>query len=117
MSPLAHITSALVRFYQVVISPLTGPCCRFDPTCSHYAIEAIRRHGALAGCWLALRRIVRCGPWGGHGADPVPDTFRWHGRGKNARTAHTHAHDTCGCAPAGEAEIADSRQTPSRTSR
>lgn len=61
-----------IRFYQVCISPMTPPSCRFTPTCSQYAIEAIRRHGPLRGSWLALRRILRCHPWGGSGYDPVP---------------------------------------------
>lgn len=64
---------ALVRFYQVCISPLKPhPTCRFTPTCSQYAIEALRKYGPLKGGWLALRRILRCHPWGGSGYDPVP---------------------------------------------
>ena len=62
----------VVRFYQAVISPWTPPSCRFTPTCSAYAIEAIEKHGAARGSWLAFRRIGRCHPWGGHGFDPVP---------------------------------------------
>lgn len=62
----------LVRFYQVCISPLKPPSCRFTPTCSQYAIEAIRKHGVVKGCWLAAKRIARCHPWGGSGYDPVP---------------------------------------------
>lgn len=61
-----------IRFYQLSISPLLPPSCRFTPTCSQYAIEAIRRHGPLKGLWLALRRLSRCHPWGGSGYDPVP---------------------------------------------
>ena len=64
---------ALVRFYQICISPLKPhPTCRFTPTCSQYAIEALRKYGPLKGGWLALRRILRCHPWGGSGYDPVP---------------------------------------------
>ncbi len=63
----------LIRFYQKHISVLTPPACRFTPTCSQYAVEAIERFGALKGSRLALRRILRCHPWGGHGYDPVPD--------------------------------------------
>ena len=63
---------ALVRAYQVGISPLTGGACRFSPSCSVYAIEAIEMHGAARGLWLALRRVARCHPWGGFGHDPVP---------------------------------------------
>ncbi len=62
----------LIGFYQQVISPLTPPSCRFQPTCSAYAREAIEIHGALRGGWLAVRRLARCHPWGGHGFDPVP---------------------------------------------
>lgn len=61
-----------IRFYQLSISPLFPSCCRFTPTCSQYAIEAIMRHGIFRGSWLALRRILRCHPWGGSGYDPVP---------------------------------------------
>lgn len=61
-----------VRFYQLCISPLFPPACRYTPTCSQYAIEALRVHGPLRGSLLALRRILRCHPWGGSGYDPVP---------------------------------------------
>jgi len=63
---------ALIKLYQWTISPLLGPKCRFTPTCSQYAIEALKKYGPLKGTWLSLRRIVRCHPWGGHGIDPVP---------------------------------------------
>ncbi|MBR5105224.1 MAG: membrane protein insertion efficiency factor YidD [Alistipes sp.] len=62
----------LIRFYQKFISPLKPPSCRFTPTCSQYAIEAIRKYGPIKGCWLAAKRIGRCHPWGGSGYDPVP---------------------------------------------
>ena len=62
----------LIRFYQKCISPLTPPSCRYTPTCSQYAIEAIRKYGVIKGCWLAAKRISRCHPWGGSGYDPVP---------------------------------------------
>lgn len=61
-----------IRIYKVCISPYTPPSCRYVPTCSEYAIEAIRKHGPAKGTWLALRRIIRCHPWGGSGYDPVP---------------------------------------------
>ena len=62
----------LIRFYQVAISPWTPAACRYHPTCSGYAMEAVRRHGGLRGGWLAARRLLRCHPWGGSGFDPVP---------------------------------------------
>ena len=62
----------LVRAYQVVLSPHIGNCCRFEPSCSAYCIEALRVHGIFKGCWLALWRIMRCRPFGPSGYDPVP---------------------------------------------
>ncbi|MDA0311349.1 MAG: membrane protein insertion efficiency factor YidD [Gemmatimonadetes bacterium] len=67
-----RILIGLVRGYQLAISSWTPATCRFSPTCSAYAIDAIRGHGAARGGWLALRRITRCHPWGGYGYDPVP---------------------------------------------
>ncbi len=64
---------AVIRGYQNYISPFTPPMCRYIPTCSSYAGEAITRYGTLRGGWLATKRICRCHPWGGHGYDPVPD--------------------------------------------
>lgn len=61
-----------IRIYQRYISPLTPPSCRFTPTCSQYAIEALRKHGPIKGLALAIWRILRCNPWGGSGYDPVP---------------------------------------------
>ena len=61
-----------IRFYRVCISPFTPASCRFAPTCSEYALTAIQKYGPLKGGWLAIKRISRCHPWGGHGYDPVP---------------------------------------------
>ena len=61
-----------VYFYCYAISPLTPPSCRYTPTCSAYAIEAVKKHGVLKGGWLAAKRILSCNPWGGSGYDPVP---------------------------------------------
>jgi putative membrane protein insertion efficiency factor len=73
MSPLAHIAALPVHFYRLVISPWLGSNCRYQPTCSAYALEALEKHGALKGGWLALRRIGRCHPFGSSGYDPVPE--------------------------------------------
>lgn len=62
----------LIRLYRVALSPLLPPACRFVPSCSEYAAEAVRRHGAARGSWLAVRRLLRCHPLGGRGWDPVP---------------------------------------------
>lgn len=70
---MKRILLGFIRFYQRAISPHFPPVCRFIPTCSAYAAEAIERHGAVKGSWLALRRIIRCRPGGGHGYDPVPE--------------------------------------------
>lgn len=69
---LAKFLVMLVRGYQVAISPLLPAACRYTPTCSQYAIEALRRYGALRGGWLALRRLGRCHPFRAGGHDPVP---------------------------------------------
>ena len=72
---LSYLMLGLIRFYQVVISPFTPASCRYVPTCSHYAVEAIQKHGPFRGGWLALKRISSCHPWGGSGYDPVPDSL------------------------------------------
>ncbi len=66
------ILIGLIRLYQWILSPWLGPCCRYHPSCSNYAVEAIRVHGSWRGLWLAIRRLLRCHPWGGYGYDPVP---------------------------------------------
>ncbi|HJD93109.1 MULTISPECIES: membrane protein insertion efficiency factor YidD [Bacteroides] len=69
------ITSILllpIYFYRAAISPLLGPSCRFTPTCSQYAIQALKKHGPIKGLYLTIKRILRCHPWGGSGYDPVP---------------------------------------------
>ncbi len=79
---VATLLILLVKAYQVVLSPLLGNCCRFEPSCSNYGIEALRQHGALRGSWLALRRIMRCRPLGPCGLDPVPPPLH-HSSGNN----------------------------------
>lgn len=72
MSPIAYFVSLPVRFYRLVFSPWVGHSCRYHPSCSAYALEALEKHGAIRGSWLAVRRIGRCHPWGGSGIDNVP---------------------------------------------
>ncbi len=72
MSPLARVLALPVKGYRLVLSPWVGQGCRFQPTCSAYALEALEVHGAIRGGWLALRRIARCHPLGGSGIDNVP---------------------------------------------
>jgi putative membrane protein insertion efficiency factor len=72
MSPAAVALRGLVRAYQLTLSPLLPAACRFEPSCSRYAVEALTRHGALRGSVLSLKRLARCHPWGGMGYDPVP---------------------------------------------
>ena len=67
------VMTALIRFYQVVISPHIGNCCRFEPSCSQYVIEALQIHGVIKGSWLGFKRIMRCRPFGPSGYDPVPE--------------------------------------------
>jgi len=69
---MRHVLKILIRAYQLALSPLLGPRCRFYPSCSHYAIEAIESHGALRGTWLSAKRICRCHPFNPGGFDPVP---------------------------------------------
>lgn len=71
-SPVARALVLLIRGYQRGVSPMLPPACRFTPSCSSYAVEAIQLPGAGRGAWLALRRLLRCHPWGGSGYDPVP---------------------------------------------
>ncbi|MCA1775993.1 MAG: membrane protein insertion efficiency factor YidD [Paracoccaceae bacterium] len=73
MTPLAHILAAPVHVYRAVLSPWVGHGCRYQPTCSAYALEALQKHGGIKGAWLTARRIGRCHPWGGSGIDNVPD--------------------------------------------
>jgi putative membrane protein insertion efficiency factor len=99
VNPLQHILVFCVRLYRWTLSPaqafLFGPDagCRYSPSCSAYAIEAVKTHGALAGGWLALKRIGRCHPWGGCGHDPVPPAAR------TSISPAQLAHSTrdCGC--------------------
>lgn len=69
---LAWPLIALVRVYQYILSPLLPGACRYSPSCSEYSIQALRKHGAMRGGWLTIKRVLSCHPWGGHGHDPVP---------------------------------------------
>lgn len=72
MNPIQHLLVGAIRVYQVALSPYFGSQCRFSPTCSEYAMEAVIKHGALKGAWMAVRRIGRCHPYHPGGHDPVP---------------------------------------------
>ena len=77
--PVRTVVTAPIRLYRAVVSPLLGPRCRFVPSCSAYAIEAVEQHGVVRGLWLALRRLGRCHPWheGGHDPVPAPSAQKW----------------------------------------
>ena len=72
MTPIAHIAAVPIRFYRLVLSPIIGSSCRFNPTCSAYALEALEKHGAIKGLALTAKRVVKCHPLGGSGIDNVP---------------------------------------------
>ena len=74
--PLRLLLIGLLRLYRLAISPLYGQVCRYHPTCSQYALEAVTRHGSIRGSWLAVRRLARCHPWASGGYDPVPPSRR-----------------------------------------
>ena len=75
MTIARKIAIGVLRGYQLFVSPLFGPSCRFHPSCSHYACDAVRRHGVARGCYLAAARLLRCNPWAAWGDDPVPEHF------------------------------------------
>ena len=72
INPLSYIVIVLIKVYQYTLSPLLGASCRYQPTCSQYGIEALKKHGFLKGTYLTVKRFISCNPWGGHGHDPVP---------------------------------------------
>jgi uncharacterized protein len=88
---------AVIRFYSRAISPALPPRCRFYPTCSAYAAEAVERHGAARGTWLAVRRLVKCAPWHPGGVDPVPPST---GTGEGSRSSSTAASSSAAVAVA-----------------
>ena len=93
-TPGRFVAHVLIRAYQLTLSPLIGRQCRYAPTCSHYADEAIRRHGLWAGGWMGLARLLRCQPWGASGYDPVPavrdPAYRWWVPWRGARWTGRH---------------------------
>jgi uncharacterized protein len=90
MARLALTLRLLIRIYQLAVAPLLGPRCRFYPSCSAYAAEAITRHGAVGGTWLTAKRLARCHPLCGGGYDPVPDTLTIIGKA-NRSCCETHS--------------------------
>lgn len=95
---LREALKALIKGYAYLISPLTGPNCRFHPTCSHYAAQAIDTHGAVKGGFLAFKRILKCHPWyKGEMLDPVPASIDWTAL-IGYKRANTKALQNCGCA-------------------
>lgn len=70
--PVRYLLLALIRGYQLVVSPMLGPTCRFYPSCSEYGYQAVRDRGSIVGSWLTVRRLLRCHPWNPGGIDPVP---------------------------------------------
>lgn len=83
-----------IRAYRYLISPLLAVSCRYSPTCSDYALQALKLHGPMRGSWLALARLARCHPWGGHGHDPVPGTTGTPGQGHDDNQSCTHGGPT-----------------------
>lgn len=76
-SPLSYLLIGFLRLYRLLVSPLYGQVCRYHPSCSAYALDAVTRFGAVRGTWLAARRVGRCHPWAAGGYDPVPTLFSW----------------------------------------
>ena len=83
---MKHLVIGLLRLYRLLVSPLYGQVCRYHPSCSAYALDAVTSHGAARGTVLALRRIGRCHPWAAGGYDPVPARFHWRGIGGARRS-------------------------------
>ena len=69
---ISYLMLLIIKAYKALISPILPPSCRYLPTCSDYSVQAIQKYGPFKGGWMALKRIARCNPWGGHGYDPVP---------------------------------------------
>jgi putative membrane protein insertion efficiency factor len=80
---MRHLLVWMLRAYRLLISPLYGQVCRYHPSCSAYALEAVSSHGAGKGIWLAVRRVARCHPWSAGGYDPVPAQWQWRSVGRS----------------------------------
>ena len=98
-----------IYFYRACISPLKPPSCRYVPTCSQYAIDAIRLHGPGLGLWLAVKRIARCNPWGGSGYDPVPSIIRYDIHTHHIRSITAREYAVCDPYPLYPLEIVHKR--------
>ncbi|WP_297819211.1 membrane protein insertion efficiency factor YidD [uncultured Paraglaciecola sp.] len=70
---LRKVPVGIIKLYQTLLSPMLGPTCRFHPSCSHYAVDAITEHGMIRGCWISIKRILKCHPFNDGGYDPVPE--------------------------------------------
>lgn len=109
---------AALRFYQRAVSPALPPRCRFYPSCSAYAVEAVERHGAAWGTWLTLRRLIKCAPWHPGGVDPVPDRpFRRRGTGGPGRSSTSGAAAGLVRSPGDRPTDRSSRAIPPAASR
>jgi putative membrane protein insertion efficiency factor len=98
---MTWVLITLVRAYRLLLSPLLPPMCRYQPSCSRYALQALERFGALRGSWLALRRILRCHPFHPGGYDPVPEVF--HMLGKTSFTAVVQGQSSADAPPSDDA--------------
>ena len=93
----SSMATLAVRGYQLILSPFLPNCCRYAPSCSHYAIEAIERHGALRGGYLSAARLLRCHPWASWGFDPVPENFTYRPWRKPSEQPCQRHHDRGAC--------------------
>ena len=89
---MRHVLILLLRGYRFLISPLYGQVCRYHPSCSAYALQAVTEHGSLRGSWLAARRVARCHPWAAGGYDPVPTRFTWRASRSSGLTKEMQEH-------------------------
>ncbi len=115
--PVARAVLAALRFYQRAVSPALQPRCRFYPTCSAYAVEAVERHGAARGTWLALRRLLKCAPWHPGGVDLVPEPRASAGTAGPGAPSSGGEHPDADDRGTGDAARSSSREAPSRPDR